>query len=176
MQSGTLELTATTDTGTNGGTFNIAAGATVDLDGTLSMDTTGKLITQADLTFAGTLTDGGLVDVQSGTLELTATTDTVTSGGAFNIAAGATVDLDGTLTMLAGSHFGAGTGTLSIDTTGKLITQADLTFAGTLTAGGLAAEHQATRKLASRTLTVNRGGTFNIPAGATLYLHGTLTM
>src|SRR6202023_414221 len=134
------------------GTLNIASGATLDLDstltmqsgslfgagtGTLSIDTSGKLITQADLKFAGTLTDNGLVDIQSNTLELTATTDTVGSSGTLNIASGATLDLDGTLTMQSGSLFGAGTGTLSIDTSGKLITQADLKFAGTLTDNGL---------------------------------------
>src|SRR5439155_1087178 len=191
VQSHTLELTATTDTVGSSGTLNIASGATVDLDGTLTMqtgslfgsgtgtlsiDTTGKLITQADLSFAGTLTDNGLVDVQSHTLELTATTDMVGSSGTLNIASGATVDLDGTLTMQTGSLFGAGTGTLSIDTTGKLITQADLSFAGTLTDNGLVDVQSHTLELTATTDTVGSSGTLNIASGATVDLDGTLTM
>src|SRR3984893_7805574 len=139
--------------------------------GTLSLDTTGKLITQADLTFNGTQTDAGLVDVQSHILELTATTNTVTGTGTFNIASGATVDLDGTLTMQTGSLFGAGTGTLSLDTTGKLITQADLTFNGTLTDGGLVDVQSGTLELTATTDTVTRGDTFNVEAGSTRGLH-----
>src|SRR5437667_4843590 len=144
--------------------------------GTLSIDTTGKLITQADLSFAGTLTDNGLVDVQSHTLELTATTETVGSSGTLMIASGATVDLDGTLTMQTGSLFGAGIGTLSIDTTGRSEERRVGKLAGTLTDNGLVDVQSHTLELTATTDTDGSSGTLNIASGAEVDLDGTLTM
>src|SRR2546423_11379071 len=83
-----------------------------------------------------------------------------------NIASGATLDLDGTLTMQSGSAFGLGTGTLVVD--GTLITQADLTFGVGMADNWTPDARLHRMQLSASSNTVANGGTLNIASGATI--------
>ena len=128
--NGVLNIVSTLDVGA--GTLTMAAGSSFGAGtGTLQVD--GTLTTLESLSFAGTLTDNGTVNVEGTgkTLTLSGATDTI--NGVLNIVS--TLDVGaGTLTMAAGSGFGAGTGTLQVD--GTLTTLESLSFAGTLTDNG----------------------------------------
>ncbi len=146
FDGGMLQITGTTFTstarnivwGANGGGFDIADAAnTFDL--TQDITGTGGLIKRG----AGTLllsglnnSYTGLTDVQAGTLQL-GSTGMLSMDSRHNIAAGATLDLNGHLFGAIGSLTGAGTVTTSAGDA-RLITAMDnttATFSGTIKDG-----------------------------------------
>src|ERR1700738_1702068 len=124
-----------------GAAFGTGTG-TLLVDATLTTNNAGTLDTATALSFGGTLTDTGTLNIATGILELTGLSNSVSSTGKLDIASGATLDLDGTLTMAAGAAFGTGTGTLLVDGTlttnnaGPLHSATALSFGGTLTDTG----------------------------------------
>src|SRR5207247_7752861 len=112
---------------------------------------------ELDTGIGGTLAGPVNVDINAEPLNVTAASMTVTSTGILNIES--TLDLDGALTMAAGSAFGAGTGTLLVD--GTLTTNAgvtDLSFGGTLTDTGTLDIKTGTLELTGASNTVSSTG------------------
>src|ERR1700738_5011856 len=105
-----------------GAAFGAGTGTRL-VDGTRTTNNAGTLDTATALSFGGTLTDTGTLNIATGILELTGLSNSVSSTGKLDIASGATLDLDGTLTMAAGAAFGTGTGTLLVG--GTLATNKD---------------------------------------------------
>jgi hypothetical protein len=178
LASGTaslIDLKNITVTNSVSGTVEVDTGSTIDFEGsTLSGGTLtvkGVFDSTGVSTFNGvTVNDSGVLDVVAGTLTADAGTSiAVSNGGTLEIDASAKLEISsaGVLTMAPGSTFGAGTGTLQIDSGGTLDSNGLQSFAGTLTDYGTVDVQTGTLTL-SGSITGTFGSKLEISNGANL--------